>query len=118
MRWCDPGTIFAMPWSTSANNTRVLESARAIALESNDLETWHPMSVRNPYAVPGTFRKAQLHCHTTESDGRFKPRDLLAMFQDAGYAFVCITDAMKATPRPVLKTQLETSQWNIHVPVS
>ncbi len=50
------------------------------------------MSVRNPYAAPGTFRKAQLHCHTTESDGRFQPRDLLAMYRDAGYTFVCITD--------------------------
>jgi len=50
------------------------------------------MPVRNPYAVPGTFRKAQLHCHTTESDGRLRPRDLLGMYRDAGYAFVCITD--------------------------
>ena len=50
------------------------------------------MFVHNPYAVHGTFRKAQLHCHTTESDGRFRPRDLLAMYRDAGYAFVCITD--------------------------
>jgi hypothetical protein len=50
------------------------------------------MSVRNPYAGAGTFRKAQLHCHTTESDGRFRPRDLLAMYRDADYAFVCITD--------------------------
>ena len=50
------------------------------------------MFVRNPYGVPGTFRKAQLHCHTTESDGRFRPRDLLVMYRDAGYTFVCITD--------------------------
>jgi hypothetical protein len=63
-----------------------------MALESNDGETGHPMSIRNPYAVPGTFRKAQLHCHTTESDGRIRPRDLLAMYRNAGYAFVCITD--------------------------
>ncbi len=64
----------------------------AIALESNKEEKRHPLSVRDPYAVPGTFRKAQLHCHTTESDGRFPPRDLLSMYRDAGYAFVCITD--------------------------
>ena len=50
------------------------------------------MSVRNPYAAPGTYRKAQLHCHTMESDGRFRPSDLLAMYRDAGYTFVCITD--------------------------
>lgn len=54
-------------------------------------------TLRSPYAVPGTFCKAQLHCHTTESDGRFRPRDLLAMYRDAGYAFVCITDHNRVT---------------------
>jgi len=54
-------------------------------------------TIRNPYAVPGTFYKAQLHCHTTESDGRFSPRDLLGMYRDAGYAFVCITDHNRVT---------------------
>lgn len=48
--------------------------------------------ILNPYAVPGEFRKAQLHCHTTESDGRYRPRELLQMYRDAGYSFVCITD--------------------------
>ncbi len=55
------------------------------------------MSVHDPYAVPGTFRKAQLHCHTTESDGRFRPPELLAMYRDAGYAFVCLTDHNRVT---------------------
>lgn len=50
------------------------------------------MRILNPYDVPGTWRKAQLHCHTTESDGRIPPHDLLAMYRDAGYSFVCITD--------------------------
>ncbi len=53
--------------------------------------------ILNPYAVPGEFRKAQLHCHTTESDGRFRPRDLLQMYRDAGYSFVCITDHNRVT---------------------
>jgi hypothetical protein len=50
------------------------------------------IGIRNPYAVAGSYCKAQLHCHTTESDGQFRPRDLLATYRDAGYAFVCITD--------------------------
>jgi len=54
-------------------------------------------TIRNPYAVSGTFCKAQLHCHTTESDGRFRPRELLAMYRDAGYAFVCFTDHNRVT---------------------
>ncbi|MDR7521375.1 MAG: hypothetical protein QN168_02810 [Armatimonadota bacterium] len=50
------------------------------------------MPVRDPYAVPGTYRKAQLHCHTRRSDGRFEPADLARRYRDAGYAFVCFTD--------------------------
>jgi len=51
-----------------------------------------PTTIRNPYAVPGEYRKVQLHCHTTESDGNFRPRELLQMYRNAGYSFVCITD--------------------------
>ena len=51
-----------------------------------------PTTIRNPYTVPGEYRKVQLHCHTTESDGNFRPRELLQMYRNAGYSFVCITD--------------------------
>ena len=53
--------------------------------------------VRDPYAVPGQYQKAQLHCHTTESDGRFTPRELLEKYRAAGYSFVCITDHNRVT---------------------
>jgi hypothetical protein len=46
----------------------------------------------DPYAVPGQYRKAQLHCHTTRSDGRYAPRDLLDRYRAAGYTFVVFTD--------------------------
>src|SRR2546430_6921965 len=36
-------------------------------------------------------------CHTTESDGEFRPRELLRMYRDAGYSFVCITDHNRVT---------------------
>lgn len=55
------------------------------------------MVIRDPYAVPGQFRKAQLHCHTTDSDGRFTPRELLEKYRGAGYSFVCITDHNRVT---------------------
>src|SRR5437667_9817521 len=55
------------------------------------------LQISNPYAVPGEFCKAQLHCHTTESDGRFRPKELLQMYRDAGYSFVCITDHNRVT---------------------
>lgn len=51
-----------------------------------------PVRIRDPYAVPGAWRKAQLHCHTRRSDGRYEPADLAKRYRDAGYAFVCFTD--------------------------
>ncbi len=55
------------------------------------------MQIRNPYAVAGIYRKAQLHCHTRRSDGRFEPADLARRYRDAGYAFVCFTDHNRVT---------------------
>jgi hypothetical protein len=46
----------------------------------------------DPYAVPGVYRKAQLHAHTRRSDGRFEPLELARRYRDAGYAFLCFTD--------------------------
>jgi hypothetical protein len=48
--------------------------------------------LHDPYAGPGLYRKAQLHCHTRRSDGRFEPADVARRYRDAGYAFVCFTD--------------------------
>jgi hypothetical protein len=53
--------------------------------------------IRDPYAVPGTYRKAQLHCHTRRSDGAFEPADLARRYRDAGYGFVCFTDHDRVT---------------------
>ena len=55
------------------------------------------MHIDDPYAVPGPYRKVQLHCHTTASDGSFSPAELLRMYKDAGYAFVFITDHNRVT---------------------
>jgi len=60
------------------------------------------VTVLDPYAGPGEYRKAQLHCHTTASDGRFRPQELLRMYKEAGYAFVCITDHNRVTREPAL----------------
>jgi len=55
------------------------------------------VTVSDPYAMPGTYRKAQLHCHTRRSDGRFEPADLARRYRDAGYSFVCFTDHDRVT---------------------
>jgi len=53
--------------------------------------------IADPYAAPGTYRKAQLHCHTTRSDGRDDPRTVLERYRAAGYAFVVFTDHNRVT---------------------
>jgi hypothetical protein len=53
--------------------------------------------ILDPYAVPGTYRKAQLHCHTRRSDGRWEPQEVARRYRDAGYAFVCFTDHDRLT---------------------
>lgn len=56
-----------------------------------------PFSIVDPYALPGQYRKAQLHCHTTNSDGTCPPRRLLERYRAAGYAFVVFTDHERVT---------------------
>jgi hypothetical protein len=53
--------------------------------------------IADPYAVPGAYRKAQLHCHTTRSDGRYEPRALLERYRSSGYSFVVLTDHNRVT---------------------
>ncbi len=53
--------------------------------------------IADPYAAPGTYRKAQLHCHTRYSDGRDDPRTVLERYRAAGYAFVVFTDHNRVT---------------------
>ena len=55
------------------------------------------MRLRDPYAVPGTYRKAQLHCHTRRSDGQLEPGDLARRYRDAGYTYICFTDHDRVT---------------------
>lgn len=52
-------------------------------------------TVQNPYNVPGQYRKAQLHLHTSNSIDVFKKEPVpqtIKKYQNAGYSFVVITD--------------------------
>lgn len=46
------------------------------------------------YLLPreGHFYKANLHCHSTDSDGRFTPEELCAAYKEHGYSVLAITD--------------------------
>jgi len=53
--------------------------------------------ILDPYAVPGRECKAQLHCHTTASDGRLRPQEAVDRYREAGYAFLALTDHDRIT---------------------
>ena len=65
--------------------------------EPSDRSRGRPPRITDPYAVPGRYRKAQLHCHTTNSDGAYSPRQLIERYRTAGYAFVVFTDHGRVT---------------------
>ena len=46
------------------------------------------------YLLPesGNFYKANLHCHSTLSDGRLTPEQLKKAYMDKGYSIIAYTD--------------------------
>lgn len=48
--------------------------------------------------------KANLHCHTTDSDGRFSPEEVCKHYKDHGYSILAITDHMFMRDRSSLTT--------------
>lgn len=56
------------------------------------------------YLLPkeGTFYKANLHCHSSVSDGRLSPTELKAAYQARGYSILAITDHEWMVPHPEL----------------
>ena len=50
----------------------------------------------------GKFYKANLHCHTTISDGRMTPEEVKAYYKERGYSVVAFTDHCIMLPHPEL----------------
>lgn len=48
--------------------------------------------LNNPFAQPGEFYKGNLHTHSTNSDGKHPPGDVVAFYRDADYDFLALTD--------------------------
>ena len=46
----------------------------------------------NPFTSPGKWYKANLHTHTTTSDGAISPRARVAQYRKAGYQVLALTD--------------------------
>jgi len=60
--------------------------------------------VHNPFELPGSFLKGNLHTHTTNSDGKFTPQQAVDHYRKAGYDFLAITDHGRLTPGDGLDT--------------
>jgi hypothetical protein len=45
-----------------------------------------------PFDQPGRFYKGNLHTHSTRSDGRRSPDEVVQVYRDAGYDFLALTD--------------------------
>jgi hypothetical protein len=50
------------------------------------------MTLLAPFAAPGRFYKGNLHTHSTRSDAVRDPADVCALYRDAGYDFLALTD--------------------------
>ena len=50
------------------------------------------MNRQTAFAREGSFLKGALHCHTTRSDGKGSPEDVIRMHYEHGYHFMALTD--------------------------
>ncbi len=53
------------------------------------------MEIVSPYTWPHNWLKGNLHTHTTVSDGKAAPADVIAMYRDDNYDFLALTDHRK-----------------------
>lgn len=51
----------------------------------------------NPFQSPGNWYRANLHAHTTDSDGDLSPADCAEFYRRAGYQILAITDHWHVT---------------------
>ena len=56
------------------------------------LASFDSFKVMNPYQNKTRFYKAQLHTHSTNSDGQLSPGELIKEYRERGFAFLAITD--------------------------
>jgi len=48
--------------------------------------------LNNPFTQPGKWYKANLHAHTTNSDGKWAPQDVAGYYRKHGYQVLALTD--------------------------
>ena len=63
------------------------------------------MKITNPFEQPGKWFKANLHTHTTNSDGDTDPAERVAQYREAGYDVLAITDHKRVTEIETLNSK-------------
>ncbi|MFN8514628.1 MAG: CehA/McbA family metallohydrolase [Thermomicrobiales bacterium] len=64
-----------------------------------------------PFGRPGRFYKGNLHTHSTHSDGKREPAEVIATYRDAGYDFIALTDHFLASyDFPIVDTRALRSE--------
>ena len=74
------------------------------------------------YLLPkdGNFYKANLHCHTTLSDGKMTPEEIKTAYKSHGYSIVAFSDHRIVVPHPELEDEdflpLTASEYDCNEP--
>ncbi len=55
------------------------------------------MRFSNPFRKKGRWYRGNLHSHTTESDGKLTPTEVVEFYRSRGYDFLCLTDHEKVS---------------------
>lgn len=66
------------------------------------------MDHQNPFDRTGKWYKGCLHVHSSASDGRLSPEEVLAWYRSRGYDFVAITDHNAPSEAQVIDSSLIT----------
>lgn len=50
---------------------------------------------RAGFTAEGTWYKGNLHCHSTQSDGKLSPKEVVKLYKENKYNFLCLSDHEK-----------------------
>lgn len=64
-----------------------------------------PLTLRCPYRPAARYWRANLHTHTSRSDGALAPELVCAKYQEAGYHILALTDHDRLTSAPHLPAE-------------
>lgn len=85
------------------------------SLPSDNAQKETSAKMENPFDLPGHWYRANLHTHTTKSDGKMTLEQIAGQYREAGYDILAITDHEKTsdvaslcTPDYLLISGMET----------